>query len=411
MKIYFNKSQIQHIIKEEIDNNNFIPTVEWVRASYAKANKEIFDNKLGECKFECCPLQSAYGQFEITNHNIKADCNTRQMYSLFFNGIFNERECVDRNNFVAICRPLIRINTDFSGPEEIFYMILVHEMCHYATMMYGFYPKQGHGKEFKEYAKLVAEKTNGKINITTFMNLDGVSILTPVGKTKEKLDKKLKNGTFLIVQYPDHYNLVFTNSKETIEYVILYEENNGHRVYEVLNDDIRDSLIKISRKPFRSYRYRRLPNDNCFIKQIFSDKANYTELTLQGKMASTDIINKVNYILVIKDGFDFRIINATPSAEKEIIETEQRNSRIHDVCVYKITNIDVITELLKRGYGRRQRTYSYYKFDQNDEIMKKIFSNSNNYSILYDGRQKVNEEKVKKISKNDYIDIEYIQQD
>ena len=77
MKIYFNKSQIQHIIKEEIDNNNFIPTVEWVRASYAKANKEIFDNKLGECKFECCPLQSAYGQFEITNHNIKADCNTR----------------------------------------------------------------------------------------------------------------------------------------------------------------------------------------------------------------------------------------------------------------------------------------------------------------------------------------------
>ena len=164
------------------------PDQNWIEQKYNDFNIKYFNGKLGSCTLKCQPSNRNYlGIFTLDTNDIEFDRDTGRMSI----NHFGNRLYVDSESFVALCCPLISLNTNYDAPESSWENTLIHEMCHYYTYMDGYVPKQGHGKEFKAIARRLYEKTNGEIVITTY---DKTGNFTQTNQKKLQSVEKRKNN-------------------------------------------------------------------------------------------------------------------------------------------------------------------------------------------------------------------------
>ena len=136
------------------------PDQNWIEQKYNDFNIKYFNGKLGSCTLKCQPSNRNYlGIFTLDTNDIEFDRDTGRMPI----NHFGNRLYVDSESFVALCCPLISLNTNYDAPESSWENTLIHEMCHYYTYMYGYAPKQGHGPEFREIASVVSSRSNGTV--------------------------------------------------------------------------------------------------------------------------------------------------------------------------------------------------------------------------------------------------------
>jgi len=171
--MYMDNKKLKNIIKESIlaelgeDGSKFKATIEWVQDRYNKANQELFNGRLGACNFKIADLGvRTNGRFTLdtpSNYLYYDPKANNHLYVVPYIGA--SRIYINKENFVKYCNPTILLNSNRSATEESRYTTLVHEMCHYYTYMFGFVPKQAHGREFRDIASIIAYRSNGAITV------------------------------------------------------------------------------------------------------------------------------------------------------------------------------------------------------------------------------------------------------
>ena len=247
------------------EDRTFKPTVEWMARKYDEMNNWLFNGQLGKCDFDVFTSGrgsqgSVLGWFKITGDNIYIDRGSRRMYvGSYFS---TARTYIDRYNFVRICCPKIELNGNYSGLEKAFLATLVHEMCHYYTYMYGYAPKQGHGREFKDIGAIVSSRSEGMFTIQRLASAEDMSNLDLSDEMKAKNEKRLENKKSSITAIFDYRTngqicLTMTSNKPLIEMIVNSHETNQTFKVVVSNDKkLIDFLFdKGYRKNLRTWRY------------------------------------------------------------------------------------------------------------------------------------------------------------
>lgn len=245
----------------EIDKT-FKPTVDWMTAKYAEMNDMLFNGELGECNFKIFTSGrgsegGTLGWFKITGRNIFVNRYSRRMYKSDGWDEIN----VDRRNFVSICHPQIELNGNYSGTEHSFLATLVHEMCHYYTYMYGYCPKQGHGREFKDIGYTVSQRSNGMFTIQRLASAEQMSEMELSDEMKAKRAKRLANKkasvTALIAFTKEgKIKLSISSNENVINLIKTSEEERGNDVVTTNDAEVIEFLFsKGYRKNMRTWRY------------------------------------------------------------------------------------------------------------------------------------------------------------
>ena len=253
--------------KQKLNNKmdkSFVPTVEWMTEKYAEMNKILFDGELGACDFGIFTSGRGsqgrvLGWFKITGYNIRISRYTRRMYQELDWGSRDIN--VDRNNFVEICRPKIELNGNYRGTEHGFLTTLVHEMCHYYTYMYGYAPKQGHGREFKEIGYIVSSRSNGLFTIQRLASAEQMSELDLNDEMKARKEKRLANKkasvtAILVFTQTGKIKLTITSNQRLVNMIESSEKERGENVVTTNDANIIEYLFnKGYRKNMRTWRH------------------------------------------------------------------------------------------------------------------------------------------------------------
>ena len=243
-------------------DKTFKPTVEWMTARYAEMNDELFGGELGECSFAIFTTGlgsegGTLGWFKITGRGIYINRYSRKMYKN--NGW--EKIDIDRKNFVGLCQPRIELNGNYSGTEHSFLATLVHEMCHYYTYMYGYAPKQGHGREFKEIGYIVSQRSNGMFTIQRLASAEQMTEMELNDTMKAKRAKRLANKkssvtAIFVFTKEGKVKLTITSNQSLINMISTSEKERGDNVVTTNDAEIIEYLFsKGYRKNMRTWRY------------------------------------------------------------------------------------------------------------------------------------------------------------
>lgn len=243
-------------------DKTFKPTVEWMTARYAEMNDELFGGELGGCSFAIFTTGrgsegGTLGWFKITGRGIYINRYNRKMYKN--NGW--EKIDIDRKNFVGLCQPRIELNGNYSGTEHSFLATLVHEMCHYYTYMYGYAPKQGHGREFKEIGYIVSQRSNGMFTIQRLASAEQMTEMELNDTMKAKRAKRLANKkssvtAIFVFTKEGKVKLTITSNQSLINMISTSEKERGDNVVTTNDTQIIEYLFsKGYRKNMRTWRY------------------------------------------------------------------------------------------------------------------------------------------------------------
>ena len=243
-------------------DKTFKPTVEWMTARYAEMNDELFGGELGECSFAIFTTGrgsegGTLGWFKITGRGIYINRYSRKMYKN--NGW--EKIDIDRKNFVGLCQPRIELNGNYSGTEHSFLATLVHEMCHYYTYMYGYAPKQGHGREFKEIGYIVSQRSKGMFTIQRLASAEQMTEMELNDTMKAKRAKRLANKkssvtAIFVFTKEGKVKLTITSNQSLINMISTSEKERGDNVVTTNDAEIIEYLFsKGYRKNMRTWRY------------------------------------------------------------------------------------------------------------------------------------------------------------
>lgn len=246
---------------EEI-NKSFVPNPQWMKEKYDELNANLFMGRLGECQFNVFTTGrgsggSVLGWFKITGRGIKIDRRTGRM---FRDDYFN-REYINKDNFVSICRPVIELNGNYSGTEHGFMSTLVHEMCHYYTYMMGWAPKQAHGREFREIGYIVAARSKGMFTVQRIASAEQMSELELNDEMKAKKAKRLENKkaavtAILVMRHSGNNELTISSNKLLIGKIQFSAERNEEKFYVSNDANVIDFLFnKGYRKNMRTWRF------------------------------------------------------------------------------------------------------------------------------------------------------------
>lgn len=182
---------------DELDNNGFVVTIEWMKRKYDEMNTKLFDGKLGDCYFELPKTGKGWkgnklGYFYLNNTGLKFNRNDRHIYFLAHNGA--TKEYINKDNFYTLCHPTICLNGNLVTTEKSSLSTLVHEMCHYYTYRNGYVPAQGHGVEFKRIANIVTSRANGEIYpVQTYASKEEAAETEWADDVRAEIEKRKKN--------------------------------------------------------------------------------------------------------------------------------------------------------------------------------------------------------------------------
>lgn len=249
-------------------DKTFKPTVDWMTAKYAEMNDTLFNGALGECSFAIFTTGKGseggvLGWFKINGRNIRADRYSRRM---FVKDMYGGKTFIDRKNFVALCKPTIELNGNYTGTEHGFLATLVHEMCHYYTYMHGYCPKQGHGPEFREIGSVVSSRSNGMFTIQRIASAEQMTELELNDEMKEKRAKRLANKkasvtAVIVFAKNGKVKLTISSSQPLINMISSSEKEQGENVVVTNDAEVIEYLFsKGYKKNLRTWRYWSLEN-------------------------------------------------------------------------------------------------------------------------------------------------------
>lgn len=262
-----------------MDNNEkvFKPTSEWMSLKYDEMNDKLFNGELGECDFSIFTSGTGseggvLGWFKIGNRSVKANRYDRQMYVQ--HGAWGDKTYINRGNFYDLCHPRIELNGNYTGTEKAFLATLVHEMCHYYNYMYGYIPKQGHGREFKEIAHLVSSRSGGEFTIQRLASAEVMNELELSAEMKAKREKRLankKSKIYAVFEFRKNgeVHLTTTSMKGLIDSIVS-RKNDSYINKVVLSNDknLIDLLFSYGyKRNMRSWRYWQV-GDKDWIKTL-----------------------------------------------------------------------------------------------------------------------------------------------
>jgi hypothetical protein len=243
-------------------DKSFVPTREWMAEKYDEMNKQLFGGRLMECGFEVFTKGAGMeggtlGWFCITGRNIRIKRGNRRIFQQ--NGW--SETYVDRDNFVSICRPVIKLNGNYHGTEHGFLATLVHEMCHYYTYMDGYAPVQGHGREFREIGAIVSARSNGMFSIQRLATAEEMQEMSLNADMKAKRQKRLANkkasvSALLAITSGGDVKLTISSNDNLLNMIKNSEEERGSDVFVSNDTEVIEYLFnKGFKKNMRSWRY------------------------------------------------------------------------------------------------------------------------------------------------------------
>ena len=243
-------------------DKTFKPNPQWMGEKYNEMNQLLFNGALGACDFAIFTSGrgsegGVLGWFKITARNIRVDRYSRRMFA---NQGWN-KAYIDKSNFVDLCRPRIELNGNYTGTEHSFLATLVHEMCHYYTYMYGYAPKQGHGREFKEIGYEVSERSNGMFTIQRLASAEQMTEMELSDEMKAKRAKRLSNRkssvtAILVFTKKGEVKLTISSNPSLINMISSSEKERGENVVTTNNAEVIEYLFdKGYRKNMRTWRY------------------------------------------------------------------------------------------------------------------------------------------------------------
>lgn len=248
-------------LNEDIEKN-FIPTPQWMKEKYDELNESLFMGRLGECGFNVFTTGrgsggSVLGWFKITGYGIKIERRNGKM----FRENYWDREYINKNNFVDLCKPVIELNGNYTGTEHGFMSTLVHEMCHYYTYMDGWAPKQAHGREFREIGYIVAARSNGMFTVQRIASAEQMSELELNDEMKAKRQQRLERkkasvNAIIVYRKTGHIELTISSNKMLISTIQQSAERNKEKFYVSNDAEVIEFLFgKGYRKNMRTWRF------------------------------------------------------------------------------------------------------------------------------------------------------------
>lgn len=248
-------------LNEDIEKN-FIPTPQWMKEKYDELNASLFMGRLGECGFNVFTTGrgaggSVLGWFKITGYGVKIERRNGRM----FRENYWDREYINKNNFVDICKPVIELNGNYTGTEHGFMSTLLHEMCHYYTYMDGWAPKQAHGREFREIGYIVAARSQGMFTVQRIASAEQMSELElndeMKAKKQQRLERKKASVSAIVIYTKDgHVELTISSNKLLIGKIQKYAEDDNLKFYVSNDSDVIEFLFgKGYRKNMRTWRF------------------------------------------------------------------------------------------------------------------------------------------------------------
>lgn len=371
-------------------DKTFKPTVEWMAEKYDEMNNMLFNGELGPCDFGIFisgkgSQGGTLGWFKISARGVKIRRMNRRMYRT---NMWGDEIWVNHDNFVELCKPRIELNGNYSGTEHGFLATLVHEMCHYYTYMYGYAPKQGHGREFKEIGQIVTMRSNGLFTIQRLASAEQMSELELSGEMKEKQARREANKkssvTALVVYKNDGVvKLTLTNSETLINTI-----SNNERY--------RNDTVRI----FRS-------NDSDLIDTLFENRYNSVSRTWRYWDVS-----KCPAVMAALDRADGRDIFSKEAVQKRetpkpIVQTPRELTKVFSIKTsrgrveIKFNDTEQLRQQLKQQFPNMR-----------DEVIEKIMNNPSNYRVVENRRStnsiinEVIDEFIESTVGNDDIEID-----
>lgn len=359
------------------EDRTFKPTVEWMARKYDEMNNWLFNGQLGKCDFDVFTTGrgsqgSVLGWFKITGDNIRIDCTSRKMY--VGNYFSTTRIYIDRYNFVRICQPKIELNGNYSGLEKAFLATLVHEMCHYYTYMYGYAPKQGHGKEFKNIGAIVSSRSEGMFTIQRLASAEDMSNLDLSDEMKVKNEKRLENKKSNIVAIFDFRTngqvcLTTTSNKPLIEMIVGNYDSIATNKVIVSNDKkLIDFLFsKGYTKNLRTWRYWYVENKDWLNTLGDYEIDEYINPRYKERYSGQNLSIKRSQPK----------IEPQPPKEKRIFSIKTSNG----VFEKDVTDLSINTvfDIVKERFPNMK-----------DEVIEKIIANKANYKTLKESKDALN---------------------
>jgi len=244
-------------------DKSFRPTVEWMAKKYDEMNAQLFEGALMECAFEVFTTGKGMeggtlGWFCIEGRKIMIERRGRR---IFQDRGWMERTYVNKENFVSICRPKIKLNGNYTGTEHAFLATLVHEMCHYYTYRNGYAPVQAHGREFKSIGQIVSSRSNGLFTIQRLASAEQMSEMELSDEMKAKKAKRLANkkatvSAILVFTKDNKVKLTITSNQRLINTIVKVEGQRGEKPIVTNDAEVIEYLFsKGFRKNMRSWRY------------------------------------------------------------------------------------------------------------------------------------------------------------
>ena len=262
-------------------DKNFVPTVQWMADKYSEMNNKLFKGSLMGCDFEVFTKGAGMeggvlGWFCVEGKNIRIKRNNRRI----FKQIEYDEVYVNKDNFVELCEPKIKLNGNYHGTEHGFLATLVHEMCHYYTYMNGYAPVQPHGREFKEIGSLVSYRSNGLFTIQRLATAEQMQEMSLNADMRVKKERRLANkkaSVTAVIRYLEgRVELTITSNSDVIQQ-IESTRDECDKIIVSNNARLIDFLFsKGYNKNFRIWRYWNIEDKPWVgkIEELASDDSN-----------------------------------------------------------------------------------------------------------------------------------------
>lgn len=344
-------------------------TVEWMSQKYDEMNVRLFNGELGACDFGIFTSGKGsqggvLGWFKLTSRGIKVNRQSRRMFKSGWDGEL----WINRKNFVSVCRPMIELNGHYSGLESSLLATLVHEMCHYYTYMYGYCPRQGHGREFKDIAAIVSSRSNGEFSIqrvATAEDMRGYELDAEMTAKREArvASKKSKMIACFVFKKNGEIELTLTSNRDVVTQLEEFNTRFGRRdsiERIVISQDARliDFFYGLGfRKSFRTYRYWSI-NPTMLGGKNFLDNGGY------------------DYKVVFGDETKNLIAANNVQKQSEVQPSSGRK------MLFSIKTSNGIVEIPFNGSYTVLKNKLRERFpNMKDEVLDKIMQNKANYRI------------------------------
>ena len=346
-------------------DKSFRPTVEWMAKKYDEMNAQLFEGALMECDFEVFTTGKGMeggtlGWFCIEGRKIMIERRGRR---IFQDRGWMERAYVNKENFVSLCRPKIKLNGNYTGTEHAFLATLVHEMCHYYTYRNGYAPVQAHGREFKSIGQIVSSRSNGLFTIQRLASAEQMSEMELSDEMKAKKAKRLANKKATVSAIFDYrsdgeIHLTITSNQGLIQHILSCYNRKGTDKMVLSNDaNLIDLLFsKGFRKNMRTWRYWNVENKDWINRVDEFDTEEYInpDYTPKPKEGETVL------------GVKRQVAQQAPKKPKKIFSIKTSNG----VFEYPANPIEELVVALRERFPKMK-----------GDVMMKLMDNPANYRI------------------------------